>query len=465
MQESDGRMNWLPPSLPPGVPMYRAIADAIADDVTGGALKPGTRMPTHRSLAATLGVDLTTITRAYNEAQVRGLLSASVGRGTFVIDPASRPPALPVEVDLSMIVPPMPPEMGMPARLARALSAVARRPDLIDLLRYQSAGGSMADRQAGAVWLSPLLHGIIADRVLVTGGAQTALTALFSLHLRPEDAVMADPFTYPGLLAAASARGLTVEPVPGDEQGMTAERLDQVASSTGARFVYLTPTLQNPTGRTLSLERRHAIIEVARRRELTVIEDDAYGMLPAVPVPPLAALAPERVFYISTLSKVLTPGLRVAYLVPPTGDDPGPLRAHLRAISQMAPPVTVAVATGWIMDGSAQIMLAAIRHEAAARMDIARNLLPEAYGPDGADGHHLWLTLPPAWGEDRFIREARHAGALLVPGSSFAVDPQKPSRHARVALGAAPDRALLSTALQKVAALLLRGPPGLREMV
>ena len=456
--------DWSPPALPPGVPLYRAIADAMATDIASGALPPGTRLPTHRALAEAMGVDLTTVTRAYAEARARGLVEAATGRGTFVADDARKPPP-PVELDLSMNLPPQPPAANLASRLGRAMAGLTRRPDLSRLLNYQPSGGGEADRRAGAVWLSARIPDLDPGRVLVTGGAQSCLTALMTVLLGWGEDVLTDPFTYTGFRMAASTRGLYATPVENDAQGMRADSLTLVARSTQARVVYLTPTIHNPASLTMPLERRQAIVEVARRENLTIIEDDAYGMLADPGPPPLAALAPERVWHISTLSKCLTPGLRVAYLAVPPGSDMPMVRAQLRATAQMAPPLSVAVATGWIEDGTAHDILAAIRQEAMERQRIAQRLLPLGSMAAHPQGHHVWLTLPRGWTDREFAQAARKAGATVIPGAAFAMAPEPPPKYVRVGLGAAPDQPALTHALEKLAALMRHGPALVEEDV
>ncbi|MFV3074529.1 PLP-dependent aminotransferase family protein [Niveispirillum fermenti] len=448
---------WTPPDLPQGIPLYRAIADAIAADVASGALKPGTRLPTHRALAESMGVDLTTVTRAYAEARARGLVAAAVGRGTFVAEQGDRPPPPPVQLDLSMNLPPQPPGADLAARLARAMAGLTRRPDLASLLNYQPIGGGEADRRAGARWLSAALPDLRAERVLVAGGGQACLTALLSLLASPGSHVMTDAFLYPGFRLAAQSRGLSLLPVEGDAEGMLPDALAAVARHSAAQLLYLTPSIHNPTTRTLSQARREALVKVARSYDLIVIEDDAYGLLAADAPPPLAALAPERVWHVATLAKGLTPALRIAYLVVPQGGDVRAASIALRATSQMAPPLSMAVATSWIEDGTARAILAAIREEAAERQRIAARILPLGSFQAHPNGHHLWLDLTRSWTDKAFVEAARRAGAALVPGSVFAVAGEPPP-HARVSLGAAPDRASLTHALDRLAVLLRHGP-------
>ena len=198
-------MSWTPRLPAETQPLYLAIADAIADDAEAGMLEPGTRLPTHRGLAKTLGVDVTTVSRAYAEAHRRGLVVGHVGRGTYVRG-AARPPVSPRAsaplVDLTVNLPPEPSEACDDA-MRRSLAELGRSPAIASLLAYAPVGGSPEHREAGAVWCAARGMAASADRVLVSGGAQQALTAILSAHCEPGDVVLAEALTYPGFLAAA----------------------------------------------------------------------------------------------------------------------------------------------------------------------------------------------------------------------------------------------------------------------
>jgi DNA-binding transcriptional MocR family regulator len=456
---------WNPAGRIGSGPLYRAIADVIASDIANGQLRAGDRLPTHRALAGALGIDLTTVTRAYGEARARGLVDTAVGRGTFVRERVVIPPAVPaVELDLSMNIPPRPLGIDLQAALSRTMAAVTRRADLLRLLSYQPAGGALADRAAGAAWLAPVLPGLPAERVLITGGAQAALAALLTALVRPGRVVLSGHYTYPGFRAAAAALGLAVRGVAMDADGLCPDALAAASAAGDVDALYLTPTLHNPTTATLPLERRQAIVDIARHRGFCIIEDDAYGRLPENPLPPLAALGPDVVWHVATLAKVLTPGLRLAYVVAPDVARAAQARTALRAIAQMPPPLSVATASAWIADGTAEAILQGVRVEATARQQLAAGLLPPALISAKVEGHHLWLTLPPGWTETDFVAAARRAGAALVPGSAFAVG-QAGGCHVRVALGAAPDHTGLSLALENIAEILADGPPHPQEFV
>lgn len=462
--KSSAAPSWLPDLERSGGPIYLSLADALGAAVTSGALKPGERLPTHRALASALDLDLTTVTRAYGEARRRGLIDAAAGRGTFVRPPPKgqddRRPA--VEVDLSMNLPPHPPAAEISARLSQTMAAILRRPDLPQLLSYHPSAGSADDRSAGAEWLSPLLPGLTAARVLVAGGGQAALMSLLTTLVPGGGTILTEAMTYPGLRAAASQAGIVPLGLDMDAEGLLPDALDEACARLKPAALYTIPTIQNPTTATMSPARRAAVAEVIRRHRLPVIEDDAYGLLPDQPPAPLATLVPEHVWYVATLSKCLFPALRVAYVVTPDQRRATRAQAALRATVQMPPPLSAAVATRWIGDGTAHEIVTAIRREARARQDLARRLLPPDVLDAHPEGHHVWLRLSPTCDAATFADRIRRSGLAVVPGGAFAVAPAAASathdRRAdnalRISLGAARNLDTLDGALTRIAAAM-----------
>ncbi|MBR0679667.1 PLP-dependent aminotransferase family protein [Roseomonas eburnea] len=441
-------------------PIYLAIAEAIGAAIAAGEIRGGERLPTHRALAEALGVDLTTVTRAYAEARRRGLLQATVGRGTFVRQetavPSPRAGAQDGPVDLGMNLPPLPAELALPDLLQRGLARLLAGPDTADLLTYRTGAGATAERAAGATWLRPTLGEVAAERVLVSPGAQPALLAVLGAVAGAGETVLTDALTYPGIRGAAAQLGVRLLGVAGDAEGLLPEAVE-AACRMGSRSkaLYCVPTMHNPTAVTMTLARRRAIAEVARRHGLRVIEDDAYGLLPASPLPAIASLAPEICFHVATVSKVLSPALRVAYLAVPDARSAAQIAAVLRANVLMASPLLTGLMAAWVRDGTAGTILAAIRRECVARQRIARDILEAGSFDAHPEGLHLWLRLPERWDRLHFAAHLRRQGLAVVPSDAFAVDPSAPPVGAvRLSLGAAPSREALRGALRSVAEAL-----------
>jgi DNA-binding transcriptional MocR family regulator len=450
---------WTPIINKTAGPVYLAIADALQVDIRAGRLKPGVRLPPQRALAEALGIDFTTVTRAYAEARKRGLVEGRVGQGTYVSESRitrRQGPTASGLVDMSMNLPPRFDDETLTARMWRGISELEASDGLDLLLRYQHPGGAIRDREAGADWLAGRLPGIGPERILVCPGAQGALLAVTSMMTAPGDIVCAEALTYPGFLSVAAHLRLTVVGVEIDDKGLIPEAFEQICVSKRPKALYCNPTINNPTTITMPLSRRKAILDIAARYDVAIIEDDAYGALPVKPVAPLAALAPERVYHIAGLAKCLSPALRIAYLAVPDLRAATRLAGIIRATSAMASPLSAAIASRWIEDGTAEAVLAAIRLESKERQAIAAELLPAVHLLADPEGFHTWLRLPLAWSRGEFTARLRSAGIGVVASDAFALGPAPEA--VRLGLGAAENHDHLCQSLGIVADLLAETP-------
>ena len=444
---------WLPRLAANKGPRFLQIADALQAAVADGSLTPGDRLPTQRQLAAQLDVDLTTITRAYDEARRRNLLEGRGARGTYVAAPKVELTAI---LDLSMNTPPPPDGVDFEDLLKQGLSQVLMRADNAALMTYHLGGGSEADRKAGASWLAPMFGPLDAGQLVVCPGAQAAIAALILALTEPGDVILAEPTTYPGLRAAAGEFGRRLVAVGTDEHGMLPALLEQACVQHQPALVYLNPTLQNPTAATMPEHRRKELAAIAQRCAVRIVEDDPYWLLADAPPPPIAAFAPEQVVYISTLSKCLTPGLRVAFVLIRAARERERFLAALRSFALMAAPLSAALATQWILDGSAEGLLAGVRKEAGLRHRMARDILAGRYSGAG-DGLHVWLALPAYWNSSQLARAADSEGIAVTPAEAFATGSASVNAI-RISLGSIRDRARLQAGLQRLSRLLARRP-------
>jgi len=444
---------WLPRLAAHGGPRFLQVADALQAAVADGSLKPGDRLPPQRLLAAQLGVDLTTITRAYDEARRRNLLEGRGARGTYVAAPKVELTSI---LDLSMNTPPPPEGVDFDDLLKQGLSQVLMGADNQLLMTYHLGGGSEFDRRAGAKWLEPMFGQLDSRQIVVCPGAQAAIAALILAQTEPGDIILAEPMTYPGLRAAATQFGRRIIAVEADKHGMLPEMLEEACRLHKPGLVYLNPTLQNPTAITMPGFRRKELASIAQRCNVRMVEDDPYWLLADAPPPPIARFAPEQVVYISTLSKCLTPGLRVAFVLIRDPDERERFRAALRSFALMAAPLTAALATQWILDGSAERLMDGVRKEARQRHRMARDILAGRYNGAG-DGLHVWLELPAYWNSSQLARAADSEGIAVTPADAFATGSGSVNAI-RISLGSIRDRARLQAGLQRLSHLLARRP-------
>jgi DNA-binding transcriptional MocR family regulator len=445
--------SWRPSLSAEGGPTYAQIVGALAADIERGALVRGSRLPTQRALAHRIGVGIGTVTRAYAAAEGLGLIEAVVGRGSFVAGAAhaARTDAV---IDLSRNVPPIAPAA---AALRTGFAAIARRADLAARLDYAPDGGFEADRRAGAAWLRRAANLPDADAagLIVTAGAQQAIAVALAALCRPGEALIIERATFNGVRGAAARAGLELAPAAMDDEGLTPEALTRAARETGAKVAYVQP-FQNPTARVMSLSRRREIVEAARLAGVTLIEDDLYGPHVAdLGLPPLAALAPDQVAYISGLTKSLAPGLRTGYLLAPESVRTAALEA-LRAISFGPPTLGAALATQWIESGVGFDIFAQVRRDLARRTETAVAILAGLAEPiRQAVTTHLWLPMGELEAE-RVAGQALRAQVRVTPPSApfpegVAVD------GLRICLGGAADLEALRRGLEVLRSALQPG--------
>jgi DNA-binding transcriptional MocR family regulator len=445
-------MDWVPTLAEWPGPAFQRIVDALAADIADGRLKRGEQIPTHRALARALGLDLTTVTRAYGEARRRGLIEAQVGRGTFVSETTARTAEnVPrrIKVDLAMNIPPQPVEASLDVHIAQGLEAIRGATGFSAYLNYQRPGGSDEERDVAAGWLRRRVPGARGERLLVYPGNQAILfNALLSLASRG-DVVLTEALTFPGMKAAAERLGVRLVGVEMDAEGVRPDALKRACKAHKPKAVYLIPTLHNPTTATMPPARRAAVADIIRASKTILIEDDAYGWL-APDVSPIANLIPERTYLAVGLSKCIAPALRVSYLLVPDAAAEQAMRDSLAASVLMPAPLMVALVSQWISAGIADKIVLAIRNEATARQRLAARFLKRMPYAAGSHGHHLWLPLPPRWSRMEFLRRVLDRGLAVVADDAFAVDPAS-SPAVRVALGAARTRAELAQGLQALA--------------
>jgi DNA-binding transcriptional MocR family regulator len=457
---------WMP-ALRDDAPRYIAIADALAADMKAGRLSPGTKLPTHRDLAWRLGVTVGTVTRAYAEAERRGLLVGEVGRGTFVraqvpdappsMDPAAHTPATDGVLDLSMNLPAPPCD---PTLVPAAVGAVATDPAAGALFGYSGTLGRPEHREAGAAWMARFGLEAAPERIVPTHGGQHAMFLACAALAEAGDTMLVEEATFYGMKAVAKTLGLRLIGVATDAAGLDPAALDAAARSTGARVLYTVPTFQNPTAAVMPQARRQEIAEVCRRHGIVPVEDDIYGFLLETPERPLAALMPEQAMYFTSLSKCVSPALRAGWLAAPEAWIDR-IAVGARATTIMPNPLMQDAARRLIASGDAWRLAEGQRAEAIARQEIAQRIFGR---PNAArlnthpNSFHVWLQLPPAWRTEAFVAAARRRGVLVAAGEVFFVGRVPGPPAVRICLASAPDRAILERGLTTLAGLMSEEP-------
>ena len=453
---------------------WRMLVAAIAQGIQEGVFRPGDRLPTHRELAQVLGVTVGTVSRAYAEAARRNLTSGVVGRGTFVNVPERGrvemfdaapyvPPSMPENGVRHADNPPVLTDLGFIAPfeylnpdLQTAVWRLAGQTGLNALGGYQPARGLDRHREAGALWAARFGLPVSPKNVLVCAGAQHALLTVLASLFDPGDRIAVEQLSYPLIKLLARRLRLTLIPIKMDKFGMLPSALEAACRAGDVRGVYLMPTCHNPTLAMLPEYRRTEIVELCRKDDLIIIEDDVYALTSDQRLPPLTRLAPERSCFIASTSEALCAGLRIAYLCAPEAFYDRLERTISYTVS-MAPPLMAELAAMWIGDGTADDILAAKRREAARANVLARRLLDGFSLETRTTGFFCWLRIPDfPGGVEGFAVAARRKGVLVADSSHFALTPSSVEQGVRIALGIK-DMSVLEDALRKLADLLQQG--------
>jgi DNA-binding transcriptional MocR family regulator len=427
------------------------VVDAMASDIRAGRLPSGTRLPTHRQLAAGEGLGVVTASRVYAELEAMGLVSGERGRGTFVREITLSPghgvdqQVLATDVaDLNFNYPTLP---GQTDLLRQALRDLASAGDLESLLRYQPHGGRPHERASVARHLATRGLHVDGAHVVLVNGSQHGLAVTAMALLQPGDVVAVDAVTYPGFTVLAESLRVELAPLPGGRDGTDLDALERLCATRRIRAVYTMPTLHNPLGWVTTAEHRERLVGIARRHGLLVIEDAAYAYLAEDPPAPLAALAPELTVYVNGLSKSVATGLRVGFLAAPAELVPTLERA-IRATTWNTPAVMTAIACRWLDDGTVARLETAKRIDARARQAIAREALAGLDVVGHPASYFLWLPLPEEVRADRVVSTLLAEGVSVSSAEPFATAAHVP--HAlRLALGST-DLDVLRAALTTV---------------
>jgi DNA-binding transcriptional MocR family regulator len=348
---------------------------------------------------------------------------------------------------------------GMTASEVRALFAVASRPDVVSLaggmpyvqalpidelleilrgvmteqgaapLQYGGGQGTNGLRERLSMLMSA--EGVDADPedVVVTSGAQQALDLLGKIFINPGDIVAVEAPAYVGALTAFGSYEPQYLPIDQDDDGMVVDQLEQaLIRGERPKFVYVVPNFANPTGVTLSYERREQLVALCREAGIPIVEDNPYGLLrfEGEPLPTLRSLDPQNVIYLGTVSKVFSPGVRVGWAL-----------AEQSVVQRLifAKEASDLCASALTMDFTERYLGLPIWRENLARFvdiyrsrrDVALMALTEHFPPGASwtqpvGGFYIWVTLPP-WIDTRaLLAAAVERLVAYVPGTAFYPD-------------------------------------------
>lgn len=307
-------MSWKPQKADLEKPYYLSIAASLEKDILSGVLPENTKLPPQRELADFLDLNLSTITRAYKLCELKGLLYAVTGKGTFVSPGISAKDTF-LDKNSPVI------EMGMikpfyecNQSVLSAAGKILNSPDNTSLLEYSNPFGTGRQIKAVRKWLHHFGIDAPKENILLSAGAQNALSVVLISLFKAGDKIAVDAFTYTNFKGLANFLHIQLISIETDEYGMSPNFLLQACRNTEIKGLYLMPTCSNPTSIFIPATRRQEIADIARRFSLLLIEDDIYSFLAPNGVKSFYSILPDQTVHICSISKSLCAGLRVAFL-------------------------------------------------------------------------------------------------------------------------------------------------------
>lgn len=431
-----------------------AVREALANRIDSGDLAPGVQLPTHRQLAVQFGIAVASATKVYAQLQASGHVVGEIGRGTFVRarrsevawDPENEARSTSKAIDLSFNHPTLP---GQEAMVRHMLHELAASAEAKSLLHQQPPGGRARERQIMGEFLSDQ-RGVecAVGRTFLVGGAQQGLDVIARAVLGPHDRVAVDALTYPGFKMLAKSHGLELMPVACAVTGTDLDALDALCGRSRVRAVYAMPTMHNPLSWVMSELNRRRLVDIARRHDVLIIEDASYSFLVEDAPEPLARLAPERTFYVTSLSKGLGTGLRLGAIVSPSRFKDRVISA-IRASYWSLPSIVAEMGARWIEDGTLRCVERDLVEHARRRQLIAAEVFRGMNTVTGPTSMCLWMPLPEGLRMDRVAAALAERSVAVSKASAYAATRQAP--HAlRIGLSSAESDGLLREALMKV---------------
>ncbi|WP_242494083.1 PLP-dependent aminotransferase family protein [Salipiger sp. IMCC34102] len=418
---------------------YDRLAQAIRDRIASGSLAPGQKLPPVRDLAWKVGVTPGTVSRAYRLLTDAGVLTAGVGRGTFVAEAeeVSRQvlsaEAGPDNDSVLNLTGPRMPDLGQTALIARVMqTTLAQMPSDV-LTRYPSRITDRPAREIVLAGLDPLVGPATLEDVVLAYGGQNAIVMILQTVLNgPRPTILTDAISYNGFRNAAEVSRADLVTVPWDDAGPVPDVFVSLVRKHGAQAYCTASEVNNPTARPIAPSRRQEIAAIAARHGVHVIDDDCYTRPTRVGAS-FRSLLPDLGWHVGSPSKTFSPALRLGYAVAPEGWSGALVRTAAGHAFGVSPLVTDLYARLYRHPDQAAV-LRAVRDRIDRDVAVATEIFADC-GPGAAPGvPFVWLPLPAPWRSGDFVEAAKSRGVILRASESFLTRDSPPVHAVRIAV-------------------------------
>jgi DNA-binding transcriptional MocR family regulator len=431
-------MSWKPDKQEIKRPFYKSLASLLEQHITNGYLAPGTKLPPQRELADFLDLNFTTITRAYKICEVKGLIYAVTGRGTFVAPNAARSITISTDKIANCI------DLGFVASFEQTnglvtdiIQQVGNKSYLEQLLNYNDPTGIPHQKTAALNWMESFGIHTDQEHAAIVSGAQNALAIALAALFEPGNRIATDLYTYSNFIELAKMFHIQLVPIPGDQFGMLPDELEKQCCQINIHGIFLMPSCCNPTTVMISDIRKQELAEVIHKHRLILIEDDIHAFLTAGIISdyqqPMFNLLPEQSVYICGTSKSICSGLRVAYMV--YGDA---LREKiLQAIFNINVKTSsfdAEVITELILSGKAHEIVSQKKQLALSANDIYSEYFPLRKNVGHPLSFYRWLPIQEHNDALQLESELKRQGIRIFHSDRFLSGQTTPDKYLRIAL-------------------------------
>lgn len=449
-------ISWKPDKKQLVPPMYRSIASLLEYDILNGFLAPNTKLPPQRELADYLDINLSTVTRAFKICEVKGLIYAVTGRGTFVTPNTKNAIFMADSDENKNFI-----EMGIIKPLdsansivAQAIKSIAGKDYLENLLDYRHPLGMPYHRMAAKKWMQHFNMDVSIENIAVTSGGQNSFSLILMALFHPGDKIAVDIYTYPNFIELAKILNIQLVPIEGDELGMKPERLDAVCRTNPMKGIYVSPSCNNPTAVTMDMNRRKEIAEVINKHGLILIEDDVYSFLAPSGFFPISHFVPERFVYILSIAKSLSSGIRVAFIAY-ANQFVEKITYGIFNLNVKTSALNAEIITELINTGAAERIIKTKREISQERNQIYLKYFQFNHPSENPISFFRWLPLHKPWQLNQFEHVALTRGIHVYHSHRFLVKKDESPQFIRISLTSPKDSDELEKGLHILKGLLL----------
>ena len=424
----DYPMSWKPDIKRMKSPIYKSIANALEEDIKKGILKSGDKLPPQRELADFLDINLSTITRAFKICTLKGLISGTTGKGSYVsVDTNTAWNILcstkPSDNCINMGA--IHPLYNQNKYVAELMKKILKKTNVENILKYSYPAGLPSHRLSGQKYLKGLNINVNVENVMVTSGSQNSLAIILMSLFNSGDKIATNPLTYPGIKTLANMLNIRLIPIPLYKNKIDVNALDSLCKNEGVKGLYLIPDIYNPTTNSMTNDEKQKIAEVIKRNNTILIEDGIYGYTNSKKDIPLSEVIPEQSIYIASISKSFCAGLRVSFMA--VADRyKEKIEDGIHNVNIITSPFNVEVACQLIETNIGNQIIKERMEMTTLRNSIVDKVLKDKKVLGDKNSSLRWLILPKHINCADFEMEAKERGVIVycvdrfVVGNSYA---------------------------------------------